>query len=130
MGSTHREYWDIMGHRQVLRYLEFAVKRNHTVAAYLFCGPAQLGKTTVARLFLMRLLCKTPHGTAACGNCASCRSFIANTHPDAIIMDNDLHGSASENGSQGLTERIKPLEIESLEDSILPIAFIRYVFNP
>lgn len=51
--------------------------------ALLFCGPARLGQSEVARLLARRLLCqaRAPDGEP-CGQCRSCRLFAAGSHPD------------------------------------------------
>ncbi len=89
MGSNHHQYWDILGHRRVIRYLQSVINRRQTVCAYLFWGPSQGGKGTVARLFLRCLLCQSPHTGNACGNCTSCKAWARNIHPDTVLLDNN-----------------------------------------
>jgi DNA polymerase-3 subunit delta' len=54
--------------------------------ALLIAGIAGLGKMRLARAFARRLLCRRP-GAAACGECASCHLFEAQTHPDFLAIE-------------------------------------------
>ena len=53
--------------------------------AYLFLGPAQVGKTTLAKAFAMALLC-TDAGATPCFRCRSCRLFAQESHPDFRLI--------------------------------------------
>ena len=50
--------WGIIGHQNIINYLENCLKRNRLVHAYLFYGIRHLGKTTVALKFAESLLSK------------------------------------------------------------------------
>lgn len=45
----------IIGHQKIIDYLSQGIKNNHLAHAYLFAGPAHLGKKTVAMEFIGRL---------------------------------------------------------------------------
>ncbi|MDQ2992296.1 MAG: hypothetical protein M3R30_05695 [Candidatus Eremiobacteraeota bacterium] len=68
----------------------FARITKATIAhAYLFSGPAGVGKKTFARRLAQSLMCEGPHETVLgyCGVCGACRLFQAGTdtrHPDFI----------------------------------------------
>ena len=70
--------WQQRMYAQVVATLD-AGRLGH---AQLLCGPAQLGKREVAMRLARRVLCETPAGIAACGQCRSCRLIEAGTHPD------------------------------------------------
>jgi len=53
--------------------------------AYLFAGPGQIGKTTLARVFAMALNC--PHDPAPCGQCRACSLIAKDAHPDVTIVE-------------------------------------------
>lgn len=60
---------------------------NHEVShAYLFAGPAHVGKKTLARIFAQALLC-THEGHRPCGLCRACKLVLANRHPDLLTLD-------------------------------------------
>ncbi len=66
----------LFGHeaaREVLRGLT-----SHTL---LFVGPPRVGRRQVARWYAQRLNCQNP-GVEPCGQCESCRLFLAGEHPD------------------------------------------------
>ena len=48
--------WGIIGHQNIVRYLENCLKKNRLVNTYLFYGIGHLGKTTAALKFAERLL--------------------------------------------------------------------------
>ncbi len=48
--------WGILGHKNIIHFLESNILNNKIAHAYLFCGPSHLGKTTVALKFISFLL--------------------------------------------------------------------------
>lgn len=61
--------------------------------ALLMTGTKGLGKQQLARQFAGALLCPRPEAEGlACGRCASCRLFNAETHPDFIVIQPDEPG--------------------------------------
>lgn len=50
--------------------------------AYVFTGPAGIGKMTFARELAKGMLCQRPGQDGACGACPSCRHFDHQVHPD------------------------------------------------
>lgn len=71
----------IIGHQERLAGLAKALQSGRLNHAYLFVGPAGVGKTTVATAFAQAMLCSK--GTLpACGECRSCTLFNAGNHPD------------------------------------------------
>jgi len=73
----------IFGHSQVIERLDQAFKRDHLPSAYLFTGPAGLGKGVVARALAQMLNCTTHNN---CGHCPACGLFQRKEHPDFIIV--------------------------------------------
>lgn len=58
---------------------------NKLPHALLFTGPQGTGKCDFARQFAKSLLC-TANEAAACGQCAACQLFEAETHPDFRVV--------------------------------------------
>jgi DNA polymerase-3 subunit delta' len=81
----------IRGHRvqaEALMRLCASGRHGH---AYLFEGPAGVGKRQVASAFLARLACRgeaTARGDA-CGVCPSCAALQRGTHPDLTTIARD-----------------------------------------
>jgi DNA polymerase III subunit delta' len=66
------------------RTVEFlAASSRQPVHAYLFVGPAGVGKRAAAQAFAGLLLCKNE----GCGECRDCRLAVAGTHPDVRIVE-------------------------------------------
>ena len=78
----------IVGHQQALALLARAAASGQVSHAYLFTGPRNVGKTTLALAFAALLECETPDLAAgiACGVCASCRKIAHGNHPDVTLV--------------------------------------------
>lgn len=71
----------VIGHEWAVELLSRQLAQEHVAHAYLFIGPPQVGKGTLARWFAQALLCQG-QGTVPCGRCAACRQVAAGVHPD------------------------------------------------
>lgn len=60
--------------------------RSQQAHAYLLHGPAGIGKRAFAEYFAAFLLCKAPVQQQPCGQCAACKLYSADTHPDLIRL--------------------------------------------
>lgn len=77
----------LRGQDEALSLLRAALKTQHVGHAYLFHGPAGVGKTRAALLFAQALLCEEPLPEgAACNACASCRGVRELRHPDLELL--------------------------------------------
>jgi len=87
----------LIGHQRIWDFLQKSAKQNKLAHAYLFVGPAQVGKTTLALEFVKWLLCeKNKSSTSfkvldknqnrACGQCKSCLDIAKNQHPDVFVL--------------------------------------------
>lgn len=99
MGLMERErvaynegMWNIIGHRQILAFFEQTQISRHLSHAYLFSGPAQVGKRTLALAFAQAILCTgaeaSPPGSP-CGVCPACLKVQNGAHPDLSIVRPD-----------------------------------------
>ena len=76
----------VHGHEGIVRAFDSAWRKGRLGHAYLFAGPAGVGKHTLARELARALLCEVPSKSLqACGRCASCALAEAGTHPDLIL---------------------------------------------
>jgi DNA polymerase-3 subunit delta' len=77
--------WSIIGHQNVVNYLQNCLKQGKIASAYLFVGQKQLGKAKVAEELAASLVCRNLHtkkGQIPCGECDCCRQVQAGLHPD------------------------------------------------
>jgi len=69
------ELWERLTHRE---------RHAH---AYLFHGPAGIGKRALAERLVGRLLCQNVAAGEACGQCKACLLLRAGTHPDYFLVE-------------------------------------------
>jgi len=80
--------WSIIGHEWAVKRLQQQIKQGRLAHAYLFTGPAHIGKRTLGQALAQALLCTAPE--PPCGQCRACRLVGQNHHPDMrIVPEND-----------------------------------------
>lgn len=75
------------------RHLLACLSVGRVPQVLLIGGNAGMGKMPLARALAQRLLCRQP-GDFACGQCASCHLFDAQTHPDFLVVEPAEPGKA------------------------------------
>src|ERR1700684_3657969 len=79
----------ILGHERLTAAFRDIVARHRLAHAYLFVGPAGVGKRLFAKELAKALLCESACGVAggldACDKCESCLLVDAGTHPDLFL---------------------------------------------
>ncbi|TCP12656.1 DNA polymerase III delta prime subunit [Crenobacter luteus] len=82
--------------------------------AWLFAGPAGIGKRAFAETLAQALLCEAPRDDAtACGECEACRWFAAGHHPDYRALSPD----DGDDGGKG-ARRLAQIKIEAVRELI------------
>lgn len=84
--------WDeVRGHDRPRAAFVHAIQSGRLTQGYVLSGPEGIGKQLFARGLAQVLLCKEPGGEtlAPCGDCTSCRSFLAGSHPDFHFVQRD-----------------------------------------
>ncbi len=77
--------WHIVGHERAVAFLRRGLINGRSRHAYLFTGPAAVGKWTLALRFAMALNCEAEAGAQRpCGGCRSCRAIANGRDPDLI----------------------------------------------
>lgn len=73
--------WPLIGNQHITEFLGKSIVRDRLAGTYIFNGPDNLGKTTLANYFAQVLLCEDRKKDKAtpCGVCSSCRSFLLET---------------------------------------------------
>jgi DNA polymerase-3 subunit delta' len=103
--------------------LRNALRSNTPAHAYLFVGPAGVGKHALAVAFAMALNCEAdaPAGQAGpdvpCGICASCSRIARSAHPDVFEVNLETQAQTlGEIGARAKTGPAKELRIDVIRD--------------
>ena len=79
--------WQTIGHEWAVALLQGAIDSERIAHAYLFTGPANIGKTHLARELAAALNCT---GDAPpCGVCRACTKTARQAHPDLTFVEPD-----------------------------------------
>lgn len=87
--------WQVWGQEQAVAFLERSLRQGYLSHAYLFVGPKQVGKGTLALELAKAINCQGPE--APCGECRSCRRIAAGNCADVTFI---APGEASGNGAK------------------------------
>jgi len=72
---------EVLGQERARKILSAHIQKKRFHHAYLFCGPAGVGKSMAGVEFAQAIFC--PHEPLGyCGDCTSCRKFAGGNHPD------------------------------------------------
>ena len=77
--------WEIVGQERALSLLQRSLERGSLAHAYLFVGPAHVGKMTLALNLAQALNCETAE--PPCGECASCQKIASAKHADVQVIE-------------------------------------------
>jgi DNA polymerase-3 subunit delta' len=119
----------VIGHEWALSLLEHAISSGHLHHAYLFSGPSQVGKTTVALAFAQALLCETGAGYP-CGECRACQRIVQGRYPDVqtiiagknTIQIEQIRALQADAALSPLEGRYRIFIIQEIERASLPAA--------
>lgn len=83
-----RFFPEVLGQDDAVRTLAAALTAGRAAHAYLYTGPAGVGKKTAARAWAKALLCPSPASVGIpCGECSACKKVDARSHPDLMWVD-------------------------------------------
>jgi DNA polymerase-3 subunit delta' len=119
--------WQVTGHDWAVRLLNGSLAEGKVSHAYLFTGPPNVGKSTLALNLAQALNCEGED--RPCGQCGSCRKAMAGIHPD--IRRVDLHYQAllrDETSGQQKELRIDTVRSITQEVGLKPFEGKRKVF--
>jgi len=85
---------DVVGHRDIIQYIQDAVEQNKVSHAYILNGQRGSGKKMLARLFSMTLQCESGK-SEPCGECRSCIQANNGNQPDIITVKHEKPSSIS-----------------------------------
>jgi DNA polymerase-3 subunit delta' len=92
--------WSIIGQKRAVALLQRSLETDSLANAYLFIGPAHVGKMTLALNLAQALNCEADK--PPCGQCNSCQKIVSAKHTDVQIID--LSHSSEPNGSRPRAE--------------------------
>lgn len=80
-------FGDLVNQSHAVMLLRTAVRNRRVSHAYLFAGPAGVGRYDAAVAFAQLLNCERPQENDACGECRPCRLIAAGQYPDVRTVD-------------------------------------------
>ena len=121
--------WPVVGHEWATDLLAQAIRNGRPSHAYLFLGPSQVGKTTLARAFAQALVCEAGQG-APCSECRTCQRVAQGRYPDVqfitaekqTIQIDQVRALQSDAPIAPLEGRRKVFIIREIERASLPAA--------
>jgi DNA polymerase-3 subunit delta' len=109
--STWETRWPtVIGHEWAVNLLSGALAGDRLAHAYLLSGPAQIGKTCLARAFAQTLNCETGE-LNPCMACRSCQLIAEDKHPDVRMIRPQLSRS-------GRTETLRIEQVRNLQKEL------------
>ena len=85
---------DVIGQKDVMRYINNAVSTGKISHAYIVNGERGSGKKLIASLFAAALLCESD-GVEPCNKCHSCIQVDTGNHPDLIRLVREKENTIS-----------------------------------
>ncbi|MCD4694323.1 hypothetical protein K8R62_03120 [bacterium] len=113
--------WPLVGNSKIPELLSSNINNKKVAGSYIFLGPKNLGKTSLAKFFAQTLLCASPQKDKSllvpCYDCSSCRQMSKSSDSEALNPDDlssvhgDFHLIRKEEGK-------KNISIEQIRDFI------------
>ena len=104
--------WSMIGQTKAVSLLQRSLKTDSLAHAYLFVGPAHVGKMTLALNLAQALNCEAAE--PPCGQCASCQKIVSAKHADVQIIDLSQNKDLTEAENRA---KISVDQIEQLQHS-------------
>ena len=86
--------WQVIGQNRAVSLLKRSLEIGAVSHAYLFTGPAHVGKMTLAINLAQAVNCEVTE--APCGQCDSCQKIASAKHADVQILDLNRDGDSAE----------------------------------
>ena len=117
----------IQGHERWVEMFRQVVRRRRLAHAYLFVGPAGVGKRLFAVELAKALLCEGNRSEQleACGKCDACQFVDARTHPDFFLVEKPSEAADERLWTISLTPIHDPEKKEESRSDQLPIHVMR-----
>ncbi len=93
MESSLNPNWSLVGHDWAVDMLKEHIRRDSVRHAYLICGPAGLGRRTLALRFAQALNCPDQKSPGEpCGKCRTCRQIERMQYADLSVIQAEKEG--------------------------------------
>lgn len=105
--------WPIVGHSNIVSYLQKGLEGQRVSHAYLFVGLQHIGKTIMAENFVNSLICENFHsnkGSVPCGECQCCRQVSNQVHPDVAWLGREVNEKTGKLKKNISIEQIRTLQ--------------------
>ena len=86
--------WQVIGQTRAVSLLQRSLETGSLAHAYLFTGPAHVGKMTLAINLAQALNCEADE--PPCGECSSCQKVASAKHSDVQIVSLSHNGDSAE----------------------------------
>ena len=123
LGNNRKFNWPLIGNSQITDYLEKQILKGQLNGAYIFNGPDNFGKTSLALNCAKILLCKElkANKEIPCGLCHSCRQFNNQMNMgDGDTAHGDLHLIKKDKNK-------KNISIEQIKDFIRSLSMSSFL---
>lgn len=82
--------WPLVGNGHIFEFLTKSIINNKIASSYIFYGPDNLGKTTIANYFARSLVCLDKDRlTLPCGTCLNCQQSKKGIHGDIHLISKE-----------------------------------------
>lgn len=79
--------WPLIGNEHIVEFLSGSIVNGKVSGSYIFCGPDNLGKTTVANYFAKSLVCTGgKKNISPCGECPACQQVEKGIYGDINLI--------------------------------------------
>lgn len=78
--------WPLVGNDHIIEFLTKSIVKKSISGSYIFYGPDNLGKTTVANYFARSLICTGSSGVLPCGQCPACLQSAKGIYGDIFLI--------------------------------------------
>lgn len=106
--------WGIVGHEWAVEYLRRSLQNDRGAHAYLFAGPAHIGKSLLALRLAQALVCELG-GPDPCLICRGCKRTTRGNHPDVRTISLERQAAAA-TGTKADAVRSKELKIGTIRE--------------
>jgi len=122
--------WPLTGNEQVVQFLEKIINKRIAGGTFIFSGPKDVGKSTVASYFAKSLLCsnfKAEKGDLPCGKCASCLRFKVGSSSDSGLVQMEMSETHGDFHVIKKQEDKKNISIEQIRDFIKDLSLSSFL---